>query len=95
VKQDDRVGSNSNEQSSTHPLITTTFPHSESTATTLSRVWQWTTIISETNITINVGGRRRHLIRCKCGQLAKAALSIRSKFDPGSNEIDESELQCE
>jgi hypothetical protein len=35
------------------------------------------------------------LIRRKLGQLAKAALSICSKFDPDSNEIDESELQDE
>jgi hypothetical protein len=36
-----------------------------------------------------------NLIRCKLGQLAKAALSIRSKLDLDSNEINESELQCE
>jgi hypothetical protein len=35
------------------------------------------------------------LIRCKRGHPAKAALSISSKFDSGSNEIDESERQFE
>jgi hypothetical protein len=35
------------------------------------------------------------VIRCKRGQFAKATLSIRCKFDPHSNEIDESELRNE
>jgi hypothetical protein len=35
------------------------------------------------------------LIRRKRGQSAKTVLSIRGKFDPVSNEIDESELQDE
>jgi hypothetical protein len=35
------------------------------------------------------------VIRCKHGQAAKTELSIRSKFDPDSNETDESAEQCE
>jgi hypothetical protein len=35
------------------------------------------------------------LIRRKRGQLAKTTLSIRSKFDPDSNEIDQSKSQYE
>jgi hypothetical protein len=38
---------------------------------------------------------RVNLIRSKWGQIAKGALSIRSKFDPDSNETDESKRQCE
>jgi hypothetical protein len=35
------------------------------------------------------------VIRCRHRQLAKTALSIRCKFDPVSNETDESELHFE
>jgi hypothetical protein len=93
VKQNDRVGSHSNEP--IQFLVTTTSLVQNQQQQHIQEFGNRRPSFSRrTSLSMSRadGGK---LIHCNREQPAKAALSIRCKFDADSNEIDESELQDE